>query len=213
MTVQQRQERYLETSTFLSRLYHQEKMISPAEVITVLNKHRISFVLVGLHGYLAWMKEPRATMDVDIIVAARQVKKAVKILLEAFPDLEAVDLEVVTRLKRRDSDDVMIDVMKPIQPPHRDIFKNTVNVEEKGQRYRIPTLEMALVMKFCPMISLTRADEDKFQDAHDFMHLVKKNAEIDLDKLRELGDLVYNGGGTEVVEMVRKVRAGEKLVL
>jgi hypothetical protein len=69
------------------------------------------------------------------------------------------------------------------------------------------------VLKFCPMISLTRAAEDKHQDAHDFILMVKKNAEIDLEKLRELGDLVYPGGGKEIIELVRKVRAGEKLVL
>lgn len=61
------------------------------------------------------------------------------------------------------------------------------------------------------MISLMRADERKFQDASDFMEMVKSNTEIDLETLAELGDLVYNGGGKEIVEMVRKVRAGEKL--
>ncbi|MFO0969018.1 MAG: hypothetical protein U0793_25985 [Gemmataceae bacterium] len=212
MTIQEIQKRSLKTSTFLSRLYV-PKMITPAQVIRVLNEHKISFVLVGLHGLSGWMREPRSTQDVDVVVAARQVKKAVRALLAEFPQLEPEDLEVVTRLKHRETGDVLIDVMKPIQPPHRDIFKNTLTVKEKGQTYRIPTLEMALVMKFAPMISLTRADRDKFQDAHDFILMVEKNAEIDLDELARLGDIVYNGGGKEVVELVRKVRAGEKLVL
>lgn len=213
MTLQKMQEKNLAATTFLSRLYLEDKMISPAQVISVLNAHGISFVLVGLHGYVSYLREPRATMDVDVIVAARQVKKAVRVLLDAFTDLEAVDLEVVTRLKRKDSEDVLIDVMKPIQQLHREIFKNAVVVEEKGLRYRIPTLEMALVMKFAPMISLTRADEDKYQDAHDFILLVKNNASIDLDTLQQLAENIYSGAGKEIVEMVRRVRAGEKLVL
>ena len=188
-------------------------MISPAQVIAVLNKHAISFVLVGLHGYVAWLREPRGTMEVDVIVAARQVKKAVKALLEAFTDLEAVDLEVVTRLKRKGTEDVLIDVMKPIQQPHQQVFKHTVTVEEKGQRYRIPSLEMALAMKFAPMVSLSRADEDKHQDAHDFILLVKNNPDIDLDKLQTIAEGIYGGAGQEIAEMVRRVRAGEKLVL
>lgn len=212
MTNQQIQARSLRTSTFLSRLYV-PKMITPAQVIRVLNRHKISFVLVGLHGLSGWMREPRSTQDVDVIVAARQVKKAVRLLLEEFPHLEAVDLEVVTRLKHRESQEVLIDVMKPIQPPHREIFKNAIQVKTKGQTYRIPTLEMALVLKFAPMISLTREEEDKYQDAHDFIRIVKNNAELDVKKLEELGDLVYNGGGKEVLELVRRVRAGEKLVL
>lgn len=213
MTIQQIQERNLDSSTHLSRMYLEEKMLSPSEVISILNEHRISFVLVGLHGYVGWMREPRATMAVDVIVSVRQVKKAVKVLLEAFPNLEAVDLEMVTRLKDRDTDEVLIDVMKPIQQPYREVFKNTVTVEDKDQSYRIPTLEMALVLKFCAMISLTRADEDKHQDAHDFILLVKKNADIGLEKLQELGEQIYSGGGGEILELVRKIRAGEKLVL
>ena len=69
------------------------------------------------------------------------------------------------------------------------------------------------MLKFAPMISLTRADEDKHQDAHDFIRMVKNNEAIDLETVEKLGELVYNGGGKEVVEMVRKIRAGEKLKL
>jgi hypothetical protein len=117
------------------------------------------------------------------------------------------------RLKDKETGDIRIDVMKPVQPPHREIFKNTHEVTRKKLSYRIPSLEMALVLKFAPMISLTRADEDKHQDAHDFIRLVKQNADIDVKKLETLGDLVYNGGGKEICEKVRQVRAGEKLQL
>ena len=41
---------------------------------------------------------------------------------------------MVTRLKRKGTEDVLIDVMKPIQQPHQQVFKHTVTVEEKGQR-------------------------------------------------------------------------------
>ena len=211
MTIQALQSRALVDSTTLSKWYL-KNMIEPAQVIGVLNANKISFVLAGLHGLSAWMREPRGTKDVAVIVATRHVKKAVRALLAAFPSLELVDLEVVSRLKDKKTGDVLIDVMKPVQQPIRSVFKNHVTVKANQEAYRIPTLEMGLVLKFAPMISLNRADEDKFQDAHDFIRMVKNNAEIDAEKLQELGDLVFNGGGKEVVEMVRKVRAGEKLV-
>ena len=72
---------------------------------------------------------------------------------------------------------------------------------------------MALAMKFAPMVSLSRADEDKHQDAHDFILLVKNNPDIDLDKLQTIAEGIYGGAGQEIAEMVRRVRAGEKLVL
>ena len=77
--------------------------------------------------------------------------------------------------------------MNPLQPPHRDVFKHTQPLMVEGQPCRIPSLEMAIVMKFAPMISLYRADKDKFQDAHDFLAMVEVNAEIDLEKLSNSG--------------------------
>lgn len=202
----------LATSTELSR-YYVVHMIPPVDVVRVLNRENVSFVLVGLHGLAGWMKEPRATEDVDVIVASKQHRKAVRLLLEAFPELEAVELEVVTRLRRKGTDQVLIDVMKPVQEPHRSVFKNVVAVETSGVGYRIPSLEMAVAMKFAPMVSPNRQDEDKFQDAHDFILLVKKNPEIDLDKLSGLAEAIYSGAGAEIREMVRRVRAGERLKL
>ena len=127
MTIQTLQSRHLKDSTTLSKWYL-KNMIEPAQVIRVLNANEISFVLVGLHGLSAWMREPRGTKGVDVIVAAKQMKKAVRALLMAFPSLEPVDLEAVTRLKDKETDDVLIDVMKPVQQPSKAVFKNHVVV-------------------------------------------------------------------------------------
>jgi hypothetical protein len=198
--------------TELSR-YWSDSIITPLDVIPVLNQARVSFVLVGAYGVGGWMNEARATEDVDVVVAQKHVRKAVKVLLEAFPHLEADDHEVVTRLREKGTGTVVIDVMKPTQPHLRVIFKNTETIRSKGQEYRIPSLEMAVALKFAPMVSLTRADKDKYQDAHDFLALVENNSEMDSEKLAELGDLIYPAGGTELLELVRKARAGEKMNL
>jgi hypothetical protein len=189
------------------------RAIPPSDVITVLQSAGVSFVLVGAYGLAGWIKKPRATEDVDVVVAAKHHKKAIKALLSAFAHLEADDQPVVTRLRDRETQEVAIDVMKPNQQLYREVFKHTFTVSSKGQTFRIPSLEMALAMKFAPMISLHRKDADKLLDAHDFMYIVEANADIDLRKLNDLGDLVYPGGGKEVVEMVRRVRAGEALHL
>lgn len=187
--------------------------LPPSDVIAVLQQASVSFVLVGTYGLSGWIKKPRATEDVDVIVAAKNHKKAIKALLAAFAHLEAVDLPVVTRLRDRQTQAVAIEVMKPNEPLFCEVFKHTHTVSLEGQTFNIPSLEMAIAMKFAPMVSLFRQNEDKFQDAHDFMYMIKSNPEIDLPKLEELGDLVYPGGGKEIVEKVRQVRAGEKLNL
>jgi hypothetical protein len=187
--------------------------LDPLDVIKILNAQGINFVLVGAYGMVGWTKEARATEDVDLVVAARHHKKTISLLTAAFPQLQAKDHEVVTRLCDRDTGQVMIDLMKPIQPLYRAAFKFTQPVVAGKEGYRVPSLEMALAMKFAPMISLTRADKDKFQDAHDFILMVEANADINLEKLAELGEMVYSGGGQEIVERVRQVRAGERMKL
>jgi hypothetical protein len=190
-----------------------DKVIPPLEVVRVLNGAKVRFVLVGAYGLAGWCKEARATEDVDIVVAGRQVKKAVKVLCDSFPHLEPVDLPVVTRLRDRETHDVAIDVMKPLQQPYQDVFKYTHTVRSRGQTYRVPSLEMAVVMKFSAMISLYRAEEDKHQDAHDFIRMVKQNPELDEEELVELGKLLYADGGKDVLDLVCKARRGETLIV
>jgi hypothetical protein len=189
------------------------RIISPLEVIAILNANRIAFMLVGAHGLGGWMDEPRATQDVDILVAARHHKKAVKALLAAFPYLAPEDEEVVTRLRNPETGKVAIDLLKPNQPLYRVALKHVHSVTSGGQTYNVPSVEMAAAMKFAPMISLTREDAKKYLDAHDFIRIVRVNPALDEKKLEELGDLVYPGGGKELLEKVRQVRAGERLNL
>lgn len=206
------QVRNFEKSAILSS-YQVPKAIPPIDVIRALNNAGINFVLIGAYGLAGWRNKARATEDVDIVVTSRQVKKAVKVLLAAFPDLEEVDLPVVVRLRDRETGDVAIDVMKPVQQPYREIFKHTTTVASEGQTYQVPSLEMALAMKFAAMTSPNRAEEDKHQDAHDFILMVKHNPDFDKGALAHLGSLLYPDGGKDVLEMARKVLAGEKLIV
>jgi hypothetical protein len=103
--------------------------------------------------------------------------------------------------------------MKPNQQPYREVFKNDRVIGVEGQRVRIPSLEMALVMKYSAMVSLHRADKDKFQDAHDFIYIVENNPNVDKDKLAALAEKIFDGAGKEILETVRRIEAGEKLVL
>lgn len=202
----------LAASSALSE-YYVPNFISPLQVITALNRARVRFMLVGLHGIGGWLQEPRATEDVDVLVGPRGHKKAVRALLEAFPHLEEYDLPVVTRLREPESKKVVIGVMKPNRELFREALRFGPMVRSGGQPYQIPSLELALAMKFAPVVSLYRQDKDKYQDAHDFIAIVEANPNIDLDKLATLGELVDAGGGKAIVEMVRRVRAKEKLLL
>ena len=139
--------RSLAASTALSG-YYVENLIAPLEVIKILNKAGVRFVLVGAHGLGGWTKKPRATEDVDVVVAARGHKKALAAVLAAFPHLQSEDTDVVTRLRDPEDGIVRIDLMKPTQALFKAALANTRTVESGGQVYQVPSLEMALAMKF-----------------------------------------------------------------
>src|SRR6266850_8094980 len=90
--------RSLETSTRLTS-YFMPQAITPLDVIRVLNEAGINFVLVGAYGLAGWMKKPRATEDVDVVVAGGPHKKATKALHAKFGQLEVEEHEVVTRFR------------------------------------------------------------------------------------------------------------------
>jgi hypothetical protein len=208
-----RPSRHAESLRISSELsaYYVKNIVTPFQVIALLNRERISFVLVGAHGVGGWLDEPRATQDVDVVVAERHIKKATRLLLAEFPHLEARDEEVVVRLQDRESQKVLIDLLKP-RALYRETFKHTHAVSGAGYNYRIPSLEMALTMKFAAMISPYRPLGKKYRDAGDFALMIEANPNIDGTKLHGLGELVYHGGGAEISELVQKVRNGEKLV-
>src|SRR5436190_21280000 len=99
-------------------------LISPEDVIRVLNAAKVSFTLVGAHGLGGWTGKPRATEDVDVVVVQRHVKKAVAALTAAFANLDVDEHPAVVRLRDRDTGAVAIDVMKPNQPVIHAALKN-----------------------------------------------------------------------------------------
>jgi hypothetical protein len=202
----------LEKAALLSR-FQVARAIAPSEVIAILQSAGISFVLVGTYGIGGWIKKPRATQDVDVVVAAKHHKQAIKVLWEAFPHLEADAYEAVTRLRDRETHAVAIDVMKPNQLLYRAVFKHSQTFSTEGQTFRIPSLEMAVVIKWVLMRNPEREYADRYLDAHDFLRMLAVNQYIDPAKLEAVGECAYPGGGKQVVQEVRRIQAGEKLNL
>ena len=188
-----------------------ETMLSPAEIIPVLKIAKIDFMVMGLYGLTGWLKKPRTTEDFDILTPKKHTKKAVGALCRAFPSLKPKDTPVVVRLF--EGDEALVDVMKPHHPVFIEALKRTSTGSIAGHKVAVPSLEMALVLKFFSMTSPGRAGDRQFQDAADFMLVVKNNREIDTALLLKLGELCFDGGGKEIVKMVEDVRAGRRLEL
>lgn len=107
--------------------------ITPQDVVDVLNAADVkSWVLMGLHGYIGYMPEPRATQDVDVMVRHSEWQKAKKAIAARWPNLTIRTLSQVVRFADPGDLDAegrpkqVVDLMAPFAPFQELILKEYV---------------------------------------------------------------------------------------
>jgi hypothetical protein len=204
----------IRTSTRLTsdfrRTHRQGAMdITPQDVIDVLNGAGLdNWVLMGLHGYVGYMPDPRATQDVDILVPYSSRARATKAITSRWPQLVVRELSQVTRfadpgdLDADGQPKVVLDIMHPWSPFQELILKEYVVVDEKT-KHRLPALEAALVSKYAAMISPHRDRDKREYDAADFRRLARANRDqIRNEDLHRIAGLVWERGADEIERFI-----------
>jgi hypothetical protein len=205
----------------LSELYRQmwqrkaANMVDLQTILRSLREKKVPFVLTGAHGISGWTGRPRATKDVDILVkGGRNYTRAVNALRAVYPDLEVRQFAGVTGFFLPGERDSLIDVTYPQRPDIEETLQTAVWVEEGSERYRIPALEAALANKYGAILTLSRDPLKTGQDALDFAGMVRHSIvdghhPLDLEKLRELGEKVWpGGGGAKIARLVEGAKEG-----
>jgi hypothetical protein len=183
--------------------------ISPQDVIDVLVAADVkNWVLMGLHGYVGYLPDPRATQDVDIMVPYSQRKRAQAAIHKAWPALVVRELSQVVRfmdpkdLDSKGQPKPVIDLMLPWGKFQETILKEFVSVDRQT-KHRIPTLEAALVAKYAALVSGHRDSSKKSYDAGDFRRMVRANYDrIKRGDLVRLASEVWEQGGTEIEQFL-----------
>lgn len=203
--------RAIRTSSMLTRLFRrqfQKSLLSatPERVLKLLALHRIRCVLIGIVGTSGWRSQPRASGDVDVLVAQRSFKRATHVLKQAFPRLRQGGHEGrATLLFGRDRSEV-IDIWTPYTPLLREVFTTSVVVREN---VRIPCLEAALATKYASVLREHREMSSRFLDAGDLGDMFMENRKhLDVARLERLADLVREHGGKRLLRWLEKLNAG-----
>lgn len=179
--------------------------VTPENVLRTLKKAGINCVLMGVHGINVYRDQARATDDVDVLVTKREVRKAIRVLEEAFPYLEVKDISAVARFVNPLTNKVVIDVIKPESRLMQQVFRHSVPI---GKSHRIPDLYMALILKFQSGRSPTRRPDKKLLDQGDFVNMVLTNrATLELAELKRLADLVEFHLGSKILAVIAKIDA------
>ena len=204
----------LATSISIVRNYRKDhrrrsQNVEPQQVIDVLNGAGIRrWVLMGLYGYVGYLSQPRATQDVDILVAAEELERVIAAIESRWPQLQMERLPIVVRF--RDPGEIaitgemkqVIDIMLPSNECYLAILAQYHRIDELTG-HRIPIIEAACASKYAALVSPYREWEKKSYDAGDLRSMMLPNKDI-IDKaiLERLGDLVYSGGGAELLEFL-----------
>ncbi len=190
--------------------------ISWQKIVAALQAKKIPFVLTGAYGIATWTGRPRSTHDVDILVkSGRNYARAVKAVKELYPELEMRSLFGVAAFFVPGERESVIDVTYPHRQDIGQTLETAIWFDMEGIRVRIPKLEAALANKYGAMLALNRDPGKRAQDGVDFYTMVKHSLDegrdpIDMERLAELGELVWpGGGGKEIVTLVEKAKMGE----
>jgi hypothetical protein len=93
----------------------------------------------------------------------------------------------------------------------RRVLRLVTTAEMDGVAVVVPSFEATLALKFFSMINMTRAANDRMQDAVDFARAASAPRSMDDALLRELGELVYDGGGEAILKLIADARAGRRI--
>lgn len=197
------------TTDYRSTWRPQSMDIKPSEVMDCLRKADVqNWCLMGLHGYVGYLPQPRATQDVDILVPHNQKRKAVSAISQRWPELIREEFAPVVRffdpgeLDAEGNKVPVIDLMLPWGRFQEAILKQHVRTDAKtGSRY--PTVEAAIVAKYAALISPTRKHSKRKYDAGDLENLILCNhLTFDVMAIQTLAGQVWEGGAAEILRFV-----------
>ncbi len=159
----------------------------------------------------------RATVGVDFIVGGAHFARAAKAINHAYSQFQQNDrvYHVTYDSKKPGSKDAeRIDLVRDGFPLFREIVLRHCHAVKAGAHaVKIPVIEAAIALKFAASISPNRGDENKPVDNADLLRLIRSTLRIDAKLLMKLGDLIYGGGGRELVGIVEDIRAGKPVSL
>lgn len=173
-----------------------------ADFLNRLDEQGVDWVLVGAEAVNLYRKRPRATVDIDVVVRAKHVSRARKVLMETCADVEDTEARLTGTLSPPPLE-LTVDVIKSHSHP---LFEEALDRQVRIEGVRVPQLEALLALKYLSAVSPWRSREDKHQDVADFIKAFKDNRSgVDRALLVSLGSRAHASAGEEFAEFLDAV--------
>lgn len=185
----------------------------PEKVLDFFNRLEqagIDWVMVGAEAVNLYLKRPRATMDVDIVVRTahvRRVKKIVRDMCEVMKDTEV-------HFKALLSPDPMRLELDVIKSQSHELFEAALENQVVREGVRVPRVEALLALKYLSAVSPWRARSDKLQDITDFMRAYRDNqSRIDRQLLIDLASRAHKGARKEFEHFLDAIEKNKPITI
>ena len=197
----------IEESIRLTR-FRTHGAIDAIQIIEILREARVRFVLSGAIGLAGWMQKPQAETEIDFLIAQKDLEKAAQSLTDLIPRTKLVKTPLRWRLVDRKDKPGVINLIRPVMEPERWVFENAKTIQIDGQTCRVPSLEMAMAMKFCSSACIYRNEEGKLLDKYDLARMVSRNVRRNEAKLGKLAARLFPGGARLIRKLINQVSQG-----
>jgi hypothetical protein len=180
------------------------------ELFDRLDAEGIEWVMVGAQAVNLYLVRPRATMDVDIVVRQKHLRKAKKVLREICGAVE--DSEVHFRgILEPDPARLEVDVIKS---QSHVLFEEVLDRRVEIDGVPAAKLEVLLALKYLSAVSPWRRVGDKHQDVSDFIKAFQDNrVRIDRALLVELASKAHRGARKEFEKFLDAVENGKPITI
>jgi len=181
-----------------------------ADFLERLDGAKVEWVLVGAEAINLFLARPRATVDVDLIVRTKHLRRVKRILEEACEDLKETEVHFKGVLSREPYR-LEVDVIKS---GAHELFGIALDRRIMVGTVAVPQIEALLALKYLSVVSPWRKREDKFQDASDFTRAYKENcATIDRALLVDLASRAHEQAGEQFEKFLQAVERDEPITL
>jgi hypothetical protein len=173
-------------------------------LIAVLVELKLDWCLIGAHA-VGEYTEPRATLDVDLLVDDRKMPRLLERLRVEFGELDEDDIGPAVRLRA-----IAVDL---VRASSNRVFTAAIRDVRMVGAWRVPPLEILLVMKFMAGTSPFRGLDRRRQDMLDLVRLYRSIEPEMLDRARvdALAEMVFAGAAQELAELLARIDRDEPI--
>ncbi len=141
-------------------------------LIDCLERADIAWCAIGGLAVNHWAKNPMVTQDVDIVVAAADVERAIKLLKEAGFHAERFDGSV--NFKGQSA----LSIQCSTEPFYREFPARAVPADVHGILMRVASLEDTIHGKMRALADPARRQSKRIKDLADIAHLVEAHPQL-----------------------------------